>query len=321
MRQRFFNKAFALFKTRRWQGGGLIVGLSGGLDSVVLLDLLRDLSRPCRLKLCVAHIHHGSSIKKPIQDYRDRAEAFARALAGEYGLDFVCPARPKKLLNSEQDLRDFRHARFRQILKQKKATALALAHNRDDLLETRLIQLVRGCGRQALKAMPSWRPPLVRPLVFWTRGEIHEYARRKKLKWLEDPSNKDTAFLRNWIRKRWLPDLENQRPGAVKSLSRSLELLAEGDSEGEPREDKALLAVTAQAVRRDLLAEMPFADQKRAVAFYMRQVGISNFGQSHIEEILKLAGRREKTFSVRMLKRTWRFSLGGISVLPLPNRS
>lgn len=313
MKQRFFNKALWLFKTCRLKKAGIVVGVSGGIDSVVLLDLLQELSQPLHLNLCVVHVHHGSSVKKPIQDHRDQAKVFSKALAGEYGLDFVCPKeQPKESLKSEQDLRNFRHSCFQDILKQKQAQALALAHNRDDLLETRLIQLVRGCGPEGLKSMSAWHRSVVRPLIFWTRGEIQKYAKEQKLKWLEDPSNKDQAFLRNWMRNQWLPDLEACRPGAVKTLARSLELIAEED----PKKNK-IFSSLAQGIKRNFFIEMPLVDQKRVLAIYMRQLKITNFGQSHIDELLKLAHRRKKAFSVRMLKRTWRFTADRISALPL----
>ena len=313
MRQRFFNKAFRLFKTQGLKKLKLVAGLSGGIDSVVLLDLLRQLRGPFDLSLCVAHIHHGSSKQKPIEEHRDQAKAFAQALAKEYGLDFACPKGPAKLLKSERDFRDFRHARFQDILRQKKAQVLALAHNSCDLLETRLIQLVRGCGPEGLRSMSAWRGSVVRPLLFWTREEIREYAREQKLKWLEDPSNKDNRFLRNWMRNQWLPDLEARRGGAVKSLARSLELSAKEDL----KENNILSAIGPQGIKRDLFMEMPLADQKRLLAVYMRRLKIENFGQSHIDELLKWAERRKKSFSARMLKRTWRFTPGGISAQSL----
>lgn len=308
MKKRFFNKFLTFFKNYKIQNKRIILAISGGLDSVVLLDLMKELSSPCELELYLLHIHHGLSDKKEIQSYRDRAKKFVSRLSRSYGLEFLCPDPPKSLLKSEENFRHFRLFHFKKILKQKQADAIALAHNNNDLLETRLIQLVRGCGKEGLKGMKAWEPPYLRPLLTFSRQEIKDYALEKKLKWKEDPSNKNNHYLRNWIRNKWLVDLENKRSGSVKSLARSLESLCLSQNE-----DLCFLAVTSQGIKRKLLMEMPLKEQKRVLAFYMRKLGLSNYGQSHIGEILKLTERAEKGFSATILKKTWSFTTDYIS--------
>ena len=308
MKQHFFNKTLELFKQHKIQNKKILIAVSGGLDSVVLLDLLAELSSPCKLKLYVVYIHHGVSAKKEIQIYRDKAKTLVSQLCQSYKLDFFCPEASKKLLQSEEDFRNFRHFHLKKILKEKDFSAIALAHNKNDLLETRLIQLIRGCGREALKSMSFWEAPYLRPLLFFTKSEIKSYGLKNKLQWEEDPSNTDPHYLRNWIRNKWLKDLEEKRAGAVKSLARSLEAIS------FPQEkDLCFLALTPKGIKRDLLIEMPLKDQKRVLAFYMRDLQLSNYGQSHIEEILKHSERSEKKFSITILKKTWTFTSDYIS--------
>ncbi len=309
MKQYFFNKTLAFFKDHKIQNKKIILAVSGGLDSIILLDLLKELSRPCKLELYLGHIHHGMSDNKKIQSYRDKTKKFVNSLAQSYELEFLCPDLPKASLKSEEDFRKFRHSHLKKMLKQKQADAIALAHNSNDLLETRLIQLIRGCGQEGLKGMKIWNTPYLRPLLVFSRQEIKNYAIEKKLKWKDDPSNKDNHHLRNWIRNKWLPSLEKKRLGSVKSLTRSLEAIC-------PSRDKDLflLAITPKGIKRNLLIEMPLKEQKQVLALYMRKLKLSNYGQSHISEILKQAERQKKEFSVKILKRTWIFTQDYIGV-------
>lgn len=307
MKQQFFNTLLKLFKEHKLQNKNIIVAVSGGLDSIVLLHLLKELSSPCRLKIYVAHIHHGKSSKKSLQLYRDKCERFLKNLAEDYNLPFLCSPKPRKLLKSEEDFRNFRYKNLKKFLKVKKADFLALAHNSNDLLETRLIHLIRGCGEEGLKSMEFKKDIYLRPLLTFSREEIKSYAFKQKLKWLEDPSNKDLSFLRNWIRNQWLKDLEKKRKGALKSLARSLHSLSLS-----PKSSLSS-AISVKGIKRRFLMELPRSDQKRLLALYMKSLKVSGYGQSHIEEILKLSERKEKKFTAKILKKTWSFTNSYIS--------
>ena len=88
MKQKFFNKSLKFFKNHKIQNKKIILAVSGGLDSVVLLKLLKELSSPCKLKLYPVYIHHGQSDKKAIQNYRDKAQKFVSRLCQSYELEF-----------------------------------------------------------------------------------------------------------------------------------------------------------------------------------------------------------------------------------------
>ena len=302
MKRRFFNLALKLFKEHKIQNKKIIVGLSGGLDSVVLFDLLKEISQPCQLKLYVTYIHHGENAQKKIKSYRDKAGDFVSNLSQKNKIEFLSSKPTKKILKSEEEFRKLRHFYFKKFLKQKKADIIALAHNQDDLLETRLIHLIRGCGQKGLSSMSYYESPYLRPLLCWTRQEIKSYALKQKLKWLEDPSNKDNQFLRNWIRNKWLKDLEKKRQGAVKSLARSLSVLS------EQTEKDLQVYIDLKGIKRQLFMELTLKDKKRVLAFYMRNKNLSNYGQSHIDELLKHSERTQKNFSIKLLKKTWSFT-------------
>ena len=308
MKQYFFNTTFELFKNHKIINKKIIVALSGGVDSIVLLNLLKELASPCKLQLYSVYIHHGHSKKIKIQNYRDKAKILAQKISQSYQCPFLSPKASTKLLNSEEEFRNFRRSHLERILKNKKASAIALAHNKDDLLESRLLQLIRGCGSEGLKSMQAWNFPYLRPLLPFSKKEILSYAKQNKLQWLEDPSNKDNHYLRNWIRNKWLTDLEKKRSGSTKSLARSLESLSAFQNE-----ELCFSAIHPQGIKRQFLMEMPIKEQKRALAFYMRKLNLSNYGQSHIEEILKQTERVKKNFSIKLLKKTWTFTQEWIS--------
>ena len=308
MKQRFFNLVLKLFKEHNIKNKKIIVGLSGGLDSVVLFDLLKELSQPCKLKLYVAHVHHGNSAQKNIKNYRDKARKFVLSLCEKDNLEFLSPKNTNKILKSEEEFRKLRHSYFKKAFKQKKTDLIALAHNQDDLLETNLINLIRGSGLQGLKSMSYYENPYLRPLLFFTREEIKSYASKQKLKWLEDPSNKDNKFLRNWIRNKWLKDLESKRQGSIKSLARSLLTLR------EEREKNLTSSIDTKGIKRSFFMELSLKDKKRVLAFYMRKKNLSNYAQSHIEELIKHSERSQKEFSIKLLKKTWFFTKKYITI-------
>ena len=302
-----FHKTLKLFKSEGIKNVKILVGVSGGLDSVVLLHILQEISGPQKLKLWGVHIHHGISTDSLTEAYRKKAKDFTIKTCSSLSLPCLSPSPSKKLLKSEAEFREFRHFLFKQFLKEKKADWVALAHNSDDLLETRLLHLIRGCGEEGIKAMQNLSPPLLRPLLCVSKEEIRDYAMQNKLKWLEDPTNSKDQFLRNWLRNKWLPELEKKRPGSRSRLAHSLSSIASLLIQ-EKNEEFFFSLISDKGLRRDLFNECSLSEQRRALAFYMRKQGLKNYGKSHIEEILKNLERKQKGFSLKLLKKTWKIT-------------
>ena len=298
-----FHKTLDFFKSEGIKDQKILVAVSGGLDSIVLLHVLRQL--PGTLNLFGVYIHHGPSPNEELESYRKKAKAFVSDFCSSLSVPFLCPPLSKKLLKSEADMREFRQSQLKFLLKEKRASWLALAHNSEDLLETRLLHLIRGCGEEGLKSMERVNPPILRPFLPFSRKILADYAKQTKLKWLEDPSNSEEIFFRNWLRNHWLPQLEKKRPGSRDCLSRSLSQLASSLSQKE--EDFSYL-LSSEGLRRNLLEELPLSQKKRALAFYMRKKKIKNYSRAHIEEILKHLERKQKNFSLKMLKRDWKIT-------------
>lgn len=174
-----------------------IVAVSGGVDSVVLLDILYHKTasykvRPCNnTALVVAHFDHGI---RP--DSADDAR-FVGELAGKYDLPFENKREELGADASEELARTRRYAFLRELAAKHQAT-IATAHHLDDLVETVAINLVRGTGWRGLAVLDS---DIYRPLLDVTKQEIKEYAKSHQLIWREDSTNADTTYLRNRLRR------------------------------------------------------------------------------------------------------------------------
>ncbi|MGV3626172.1 MAG: tRNA lysidine(34) synthetase TilS, partial [Betaproteobacteria bacterium] len=179
------------------RGATLAVGLSGGIDSVVLLHVLLRRLRIAPARISVIHVNHR------ISPHAGRWAAFCHRLCRDLGVKLrVVKVDVPRGNSTEAAARRARYAVFASC----GADVLVLAHNRDDQAETVLQHLLRGAGPRGLAAMPVLRaaatgmPPLLRPLLGVPRKTIAAYARRYRLQWVEDDSNRDPAYLRNFLR-------------------------------------------------------------------------------------------------------------------------
>ncbi|MFK7928186.1 MAG: tRNA lysidine(34) synthetase TilS [Myxococcota bacterium] len=196
------------------------VAVSGGLDSVVLLDVLVRTQRAHGGHLSVVTIDHGTR-PGSAQD-----TAFVLDLASSHGL----PAQTQRFelgaAASEQACRDARYGVFDTL----NVHHVALAHHRDDQAETVLMRWVRGAGTGGLSGMAARRGRYVRPFLDEPQQAVRAYAEAMQLTWREDPSNTDPRFLRNRVRAELLPLMESLRPGASTALARSARLAAADDA-------------------------------------------------------------------------------------------
>jgi tRNA(Ile)-lysidine synthase len=211
----------ATIKRHVRRGGHLAAGLSGGIDSVVLLDLLCRASRRGAFRLSALHVNHQ------IHPAADAWARFCRRLCRTLGVALRVHKVAVRRGNSlEAAARSARYAAFAGS----KADAIVLAHNQDDQAETLLLQLLRGSGVKGASAMPEFRPEkpaLLRPLLDVPRSEIAAYARARKLAWIEDDSNDDVAFDRNYVRHCVMPVLAARFPAYRRTLARASRHFAE----------------------------------------------------------------------------------------------
>ncbi|WP_447735360.1 tRNA lysidine(34) synthetase TilS [Pseudomonas shirazensis] len=201
------------------------VALSGGLDSSVLLHLLADYTRYHHAPpLRAIHIHHG--LQAAADSWPAHCQSLCDKLAIELQVIHVTVAPGASL---EQAARNARYHAFADILRP--GEVLFTGQHRDDQAETLLFRLLRGAGLRGLAAMPAARPlgqgQLVRPLLALSRQQLHSYAEQSQLRWIEDPSNADTHYARNFLRGEAMPLLHQRWPQASQSLARSADHLGE----------------------------------------------------------------------------------------------
>lgn len=204
---------------------GWCVALSGGLDSTVLLHLLASLAqREALPPLSAIHIHHG--LQAAADAWPAHCRELCAALCVPLQVEYVQVAPGASL---ERAAREARYAAFAARLGI--GELLLTAQHRDDQAETLLFRLLRGAGVQGLSAMPMSRAlgvgQLVRPLLNCSRDELLAYACEHKLTWIEDPSNADERFSRNYLRRQVLPALLSRWPQSATNMARSAAHLSE----------------------------------------------------------------------------------------------
>ena len=205
------------------RGARVLVALSGGADSVALLDVLRDLEREGHIAIAgVAHFNHqlrGGAA--------DADEAFCRALAAQVGVPVEVGSADVRALAREQGrsiedaARAARYAFLDAAAERLRADVIAVAHTRDDQAETFLLRLVRGAGPRGLTGIHPRAGRVVRPLIDISRSELRAYAAERGLEFREDETNRDVAIPRNRVRHELIPYLEREfSPGIVDVLAR-----------------------------------------------------------------------------------------------------
>lgn len=190
--------------------GKYVLAVSGGVDSVVLLDIW---ARQKNADLIVAHFDHG--IRK--DSAKDRK--FVEALAKKYNLIFESSNGNLGPNASEELARKARYEFLRSVKAKQNADAIITAHHQDDVIETILINLLRGTRRRGLSSLQGTNE-IVRPLLSVSKKEIKSYAAENNLSWREDATNQDPKYLRNWVRINLVPKLTSQQRAQLLSTNK-----------------------------------------------------------------------------------------------------
>ncbi|SRR5581483_2133474 len=253
--------------------GKYIVAVSGGVDSMVLLDAL---AQHTGLNLIVAHFDHGIR--------QDSAEdrTLVAVTAKQYDLQFVHEEGRLGIEASEAAARAARYDFLRRVQKEQGARAIILAHHQDDVLETAILNILRGTGRRGLTALAS-TPQRLRPLLDVPKTNILAYAKQHGIAWREDSTNMDQRYLRNYIRHTVLPQFN----GAARRTL--LQIIA--DTRQQNEDIQRLLAdwlaawtVGARMNRRQFIL-LPHAVAKEMLAAWLRQCGLLSYDARTLERV------------------------------------
>lgn len=279
---------------RRLKADGMVgvpavISVSGGADSLALAAAWSAV-RP-KDEVLWLHIHHGSGATST---FRDEAEALVRSQAAALGVRCQVE-RVSPVHETEDAWRQARREVWQQVLEQLGREAwLVTAHHAEDLLETRLLQLIRGAGVRGLTGFQRCRGRLYRPFLDVDPQELRVYLRQRGIDWIEDPGNKDPRHLRNWLRHRWLPALEERKAGGVASLARSLENLSEA-----LRGQEGPLAGSPPILTHEYLG-LGGRERRRWIMEKFASLGATSVSRSQIEEVQRRldSSRKDHSFIV-----------------------
>lgn len=202
---------------------------------------------------------------------------------------------------------------------EKQISVLALAHHQDDLLETRLMRLIRGTGLQGLGAMEVFKAPYLRPFLSTSKAELLKYVDSHNMDFVNDPTNADTIPLRNWIRQVWLPMLEAKQEGSSASMARSLATMAAEAGADDSWGDLLRLQnrPLELGLSRVFYATLTESQQRRLLAQYVYSLGKRDFSRSHIEEIQKRLDNSQKVLTFKVGGCLWDINAEQVKVLIL----
>ncbi|MEO8596267.1 MAG: tRNA lysidine(34) synthetase TilS [Candidatus Solibacter sp.] len=282
------------------------VAVSGGADSVCLLQVLVELARRWSLTLSVLHVNHNLRGAESQGD-----AAFVRELACSLGLPFVLheldlAGTPGNL---EAAAREARLAFFHHRIHTGDVTRVALGHTRSDQAETVLFRLLRGSGVTGLAAIrPLTEAGLVRPLLDVDRGAVERFLRVRGLAWREDSTNRSRDFARNRIRHDLLPQLTREwNPALTETLAHTADIsLAEEEFWQTEMERLAALHLTRDGagvrISAAALTALPLAAARRLVRYAMQVTPRGGAGADfeHVTDVLELAGRKSGTGRVQV---------------------
>ncbi len=265
----------------------LIIGYSGGCDSHVLVHLLQCYRRPLKIKhLEAIHINHN------LQPDANRWVEHCRNTCHDLHIPFESLTVDAAPNSGESPEAAARHARYRAFSQQvDEKTALLTAHHQDDQAETLLLQLLRGAGPRGLAAMPEssslGKGYLWRPLLQCQRGSLIEYARKRQLNWIEDPSNRDDRFDRNFLRQNIMPLIKQRWPGCTNTLSRSAELCGESRHLLDGLADTDLTACLNpdQTLNLSSVITLPQPRQHNLIHRWLQRTGLPLPASRHYREL------------------------------------
>ncbi|MDH7576678.1 MAG: tRNA lysidine(34) synthetase TilS [Bacillota bacterium] len=309
-------------------GMAVVVGVSGGADSIALLHVLRALAPGYGLRLHVAHLNH---LLRP--DARKEA-AFVQKLARNWGIPVtvgyyrVARLAALRKLGIEEAARQARYRFLFHVARRVSAGRIALGHHAGDRVETVIFNIMRGTGPAGLSGIPARREYIIRPLLGVTKEEIEAYCRDCGLTWLTDPSNLETLYLRNKIRHELLPYLRREfNPNVDRAILRLADIMQEENRFLEKLSESLL----QDFARRGKLGEvqfplpaflqLPLALRRRVLRTAARTAvgGLRDMGYDHLEDCLAflakgpIGGEIHLPHGIRLRKSYGLFTIGQVS--------
>ena len=253
--------------------GKYVVGVSGGVDSMVLLNML---SKLLGVEIIVAHFDHGIRADSALD-----AKLVAKA-AKAYGMTHES-ARGKLGANASEDTARTARYKFLESVRAKhNAAEIITAHHQDDLIETALLNLLRGSGRQGLVAMPL-NKKITRPLLNIPKKDLLDYAQKNNIEWREDSTNQDVNYLRNYVRLNLIPKLTKQQR---QDLLNNLDKLLQNHSLMNDLLTKLSDQISVGGkIDRQKFITLPLNLANELIVFWFKQLGLKDFDKKMVARV------------------------------------
>ncbi|MEC4686025.1 MAG: tRNA lysidine(34) synthetase TilS [Nitrospirota bacterium] len=277
-------------------GERVLVGLSGGPDSVSLLHILSELREEWRLSLDAIYVDHGLRPEETPYEI-DFCTELTERLKVPFSVKKVDVREfsDKENLSIQEAARHLRYLAFEEHAFQIEADRIATGHNADDQAETLVMRLLRGSGPKGLSGIPPVRGPIIRPLIMVERKEIEKYLDEKGIGFVIDTSNLKQDYLRNRLRHEVIPLLKKYNPNLTGTLCRTANILREENEYMEIAVTKSLMRLISRKTGDKIelfispLENMEKVILRRALIRAIEETrGLRGIGLEHIEEIISL---------------------------------
>ena len=286
-------------------GDHIIIAVSGGPDSMCLLDNMRKIQKENLIgipfSIGVAHVNHG------IREEAEKETDYVIRYCLQYNIPYhikkvnVIQLAKQKKIGLEEAGRNVRYTFFEELIQQKKATKIAVAHNENDNVETILMHLLRGSGPNGLRGMEYIRNgKYIRPLIEVPRNEIEEYCRKEKIDPKIDKSNLDNTYTRNKIRNQLIPMLEKEfNPNIIQTIERLSKILAEEQNFLEKIVHTIYNQILIEENQKEIILDVKefnkqdIVIKRRIVLYTINRLfhTTNNIEKIHIEDIIRLCNK------------------------------
>lgn len=244
-------------------GDKVVIGVSGGPDSITLLNVLNKFKEKLNIKIYVAHINH--SIRKEADEETEYVREFCKKIDVEFFFKKIdVESEAKKLkIGTEEAGRNIRYAFFEEVAEKVGANKIATAHNSNDNAETVLMNIIRGTSISGLKGIEKMRDnKFIRPLIETTRDKIEEYCKIENLNPRYDKSNKENVYTRNKVRNLLIPYIQKEfNPNIIEGINRLSNIATE--------EERFLNSLVEEEYKRILIKERRESNKKKGKDFLL----------------------------------------------------
>lgn len=281
-------------------GEKIVLGVSGGPDSMCMLNVFMNLYQkgPSPVVL-VAHINHQ------LRKEADEEEQYVRKFCKKNGIEFFSKRIDVKNLahtnkiGTEEAGRKVRYEFFEEVLKKTKANKIAVAHNKNDKIETIFLHMLRGSGIEGLQGIAPQRGHIIRPLIECGREEIEQYCKENDLEPKIDQSNFENVYHRNKVRNIVVPYIQKEfNPNIIQTMDRLSELVGAENQYMEKQTEKAYQEILLEETKQEVMVDLKSFNllenviKSRVIRYIIKRLfgTTASIEKIHIEDIIKLCG-------------------------------